>query len=39
MAKCKVLGCERDVVARDMCAKHYKQWRRHGKIKDKKRYE
>jgi hypothetical protein len=25
---CKLEGCERDVVGKDYCARHYKQWRR-----------
>lgn len=29
---CKVEGCSGNVQAKDLCSKHYKQLRRHGKI-------
>ena len=28
---CAVADCERQVYARELCARHYKQWQRHGK--------
>ncbi|MGF2716680.1 hypothetical protein ACQUY5_31465, partial [Bacillus cereus] len=30
---CKAEGCTNKVLARDMCSKHYTQWRVHGELK------
>lgn len=35
---CVVDGCLNKPVGRGMCAKHYKQWRRKGKVSTKERY-
>ena len=35
---CSVEGCYGLVVAKGLCAKHYKQVSRHGKVKDLDRY-
>jgi hypothetical protein len=29
---CQAAGCDREVYAKGLCGRHYKQWRRHGHI-------
>ncbi len=31
---CKAPGCDRSIYAKELCARHYKQWRRHGHFLD-----
>ena len=39
MKKCVVCGRECDRLTKSMCAKHYSQYRRHGKILENTKYE
>lgn len=31
--QCKVDNCTNKVLAREMCSKHYTQWRKHGELR------
>lgn len=39
MAECSVHECNRDILAKDFCAKHYKHLYRYGYILEKTRYD
>ena len=39
MKNCSVEGCDNEHLARGYCSKHYKQFKRHGKILERTRYD